>query len=135
MVEEWRAVVGYEGLYEVSNTGKVRSVTHMIHVNWNGHEYDRVVRGKLLQPKTTNNTRYLRIDLCDKNHVKKEHLIHRLVAQAFIPNPNNYPMINHKDENRWNNNVDNLEWCTASYNNNYNDSQKRRAITRKLNKR
>lgn len=86
MVEEWRAVVGYEGLYEVSNTGKIRSVTHMIHVNWDGHEYDRVVRGK-------------------------------------------------QDENRWNNNVDNLEWCTASYNNNYNNGQKRRAITRKLNRR
>lgn len=53
--------------------------------------------------------------------------VHRLVAYNFIPNPNNYPIINHKDENRSNNNISNLEWCTVSYNNTYNDAHLRRA--------
>jgi hypothetical protein len=61
---------------------------------------------------------YLRLGLC-KNGKIKYYSIHRLVAEAFIPNPNNYPCVNHKDENVQNNNVENLEWCTHKQNNNY----------------
>ena len=101
MMEEWRAVPGYEGLYEVSNMGNVRNVR----------------RNKLLRlPKT--NDGYIRVSLY-KNGIKTCFQVHRLVAQAFIENPDNLPMINHKDEDKTNNNVTNLEWCDVKYNNNY----------------
>ena len=101
MMEEWRAVPGYEGLYEVSNMGNVRNVR----------------RNKLLRLLKTNNG-YIRVFLC-KNGIKTGFQVHRLVSEAFIPNPNNLPQVNHKDEDKTNNNVDNLEWCTAKYNLNY----------------
>lgn len=98
-IEEFREVVGFEGLYEVSNYGRVRR------------------NGRILKP-WKNRKGYLHVDL-SKNGIRRKALIHRLVAQSFIPNPNNYPEINHKDENKTNNAVDNLEWCTREYNNNY----------------
>ena len=101
MMEEWRAVPGYEGLYEVSNIGNVRNVR----------------RNTLLRLQKTNKG-YIRVSLC-KNGIQTGFQVHRLVAQAFIPNPNNLPQVNHRDENPSNNNVDNLEWCTAKYNINY----------------
>lgn len=100
-MEEWRAVPGYEGLYEVSDIGNVRNVR----------------RNKLLRLTKTNNG-YIQVSLF-KNGIKTGLKVHRLVAQAFLPNPDNLPMINHKDENKTNNRVENLEWCTAKYNNNY----------------
>jgi hypothetical protein len=102
MEEEWRAVVGYEGLYEVSNLGRVRSL----------FRYKQIVKG------IPTNRGYLRVTLC-KNKVHKLCSIHRLVATAFIPNPYNYPCVNHKDEERTNNQADNLEWCSYKYNANY----------------
>ena len=101
MMEEWRAVPGYEGLYEVSNIGNVRNVR----------------RNKLLRLQKTNNG-YIRVVL-SKNGIKTAFQVHRIAAQAFIPNPDNLPQINHKDEDKTNNNVTNLEWCDAKYNNNY----------------
>ena len=74
-----------------------------------------------------NNRGYLSITLC-KNGKRKNYLIHRLIAQAFIPNPKNLPMINHKDENPLNNNIENLEWCTSKYNCNYGTGLQRRRI-------
>lgn len=100
-MEEWRAVPGYEGLYEVSNMGNVRNV-----------------RRNTLLKLSKNNNEYIRVCLC-KNCIRTLLSVHRLVAQAFIPNPNNLPQVNHKDEDKTNNNVDNLEWCTAKYNINY----------------
>lgn len=100
--EEWRAVVGYEGLYEVSNLGRVRSL----------FRYKKIVKG------VPTNKGYLRVTLC-KDKVHRLCSIHRLVAMAFLPNPNNYPCVNHKDEIRTNNKVDNLEWCSYKYNVNY----------------
>lgn len=101
MMEEWRAVPGYEGLYEVSNKGNVRNVR----------------RNKLLRLQKTNNG-YIRVVL-SKNRIKTGFQVHRLVALTFIPNPDNLPCVNHKDEDKINNSVNNLEWCTAKYNNNY----------------
>ena len=96
----WKPVVGYEGLYEVSNTGLVRSLNKL--------------KGRILTPIKKKNG-YLSICLY-KNSKQVTKLIHRMVAEAFIPNPDNLEMVNHKDEDRTNNNVDNLEWCTRAYN-------------------
>ena len=110
MEEEWRDIDGYEGYYQVSNLGRVRGVDRVTDNN-------RPIKSRLLKP-FKNNSGHLRIILIKKS-IKKHLLVHRLVAKAFIPNPNNYPIINHKDENPSNNNVENLEWCTVLYNNNY----------------
>ena len=108
--EVWRDVVEFEGFYKVSNRGDVYSVER------------RDVMGRKCGGRTLKTLRgkdgYLRINL-SKNGITKQYLIHRLVAQAFIPNQNNYLEINHKDENKTNNRVENLEWCTRKYNMNY----------------
>ena len=80
-------------------------------------------RGILMKPHLAKHGYYM-ITLCDKGR-RKTYLLHRLVAMTFIRNPKGYPQVNHKDENRINNNVDNLEWCTNRYNSNYGDKRKR----------
>ena len=110
MQEIWKDIKGYEGRYQVSNYGKVKSLTRKVDT-FNGQ---RTIEGKILKPLITN-TGYFRVDL--KQHQKHNYIsIHRLVAETFIPNPNNYPIINHKDGNPKNNQIDNLEWCSQSYN-------------------
>ena len=104
--EEWRPVDGYSGMYEVSNLGNVRSVTRVV---GNG----RLIKGQ--QIRQFERAGYLSARL-SKNHHGKFYLVHRIVARAFVPNPHNLPIINHKDENKLNNRADNLEWCTHSYN-------------------
>lgn len=101
--EIWKDIEGYEGMYQVSNLGRVKSI--------------KFRKEKILKPGR-DTYGYLHISL-SKNGERKQYLIHRLVAQAFIANPDNLSMINHKDENPSNNRVENLEWCTAKYNNNY----------------
>ena len=103
MIEEkWKDIKGYEGLYQVSNLGNIKSFGY----------------GKAILLKQFKDGKYLSVNLCkDKKH--KKYKVHRLVAEAFIPNPNNLPIINHKDENKYNNNVENLEWCSVAYNNRY----------------
>ena len=108
-VRQWTSVSGYEGLYEVSNFGEIRSIFRY---------------KKLLKP-SANAKGYLSVELW-KNKVGKRLLVHRLVAKAFIPNPNEFPQVNHKDENPRNNNAENLEWCTALYNMNYGEGAKTR---------
>lgn len=116
--EDWKPVVGYEGLYEVSNTGKVRSLTRT-YVNSRGQT--RVAVGKVLTPdekKTKNVTSnmYQRVTLTS-NGKSKHKSIHRLVAEAFVPNESaERNQINHIDCDKTNNNVDNLEWCTSKEN-------------------
>ena len=110
MAEVWKDVVGYEGLYQVSNIGNVKSL-----VGWNGHKY--VKREKILKPSMTS-TGYRKIELT-KERQKKSYKIHRLVAKAFIPEVEGKCVVNHKDGNPLNNNVENLEWCTTKENNNH----------------
>ena len=105
-IEEWKDVPGYEGLYQVSNTGRVKSLNYHNTGEDNYMKPEKLKRG------------YLRVGL-SKNNKRVRFLVHRLVAEAFIPNPHNLPQINHKDENPENNSVDNLEWCNAKYNANY----------------
>ena len=119
MREEWRPVVGYEGLYEVSNMGRVKSVERM---KWNGKGYQKIPERIL---KTIENIwGYLLVNLYQDGKMKSCS-VHRLVATAFLPNPYNLPVINHRDENKQNNIVSNLEWCTYSHNNTYNDRAKK----------
>ena len=121
MTEEiWRPVVGYEGLYEVSSYGRVRSVDR--YVKSKSESY-RLTKGKVLSGSITKDG-YVRC-LIKVNGVGRSYFAHRLVAETFIPNPDNLPQINHKDEDKRNNRVDNLEWCTAKYNMNYGSRQER----------
>lgn len=97
----WKPVVGYEGLYEVSNTGLVKSL--------NKYKKPRLLK---LTKRTDG---YLGVVLC-RDKTQRTFTVHRLVANAFLPNPDDLEMINHKDENKTNNHVNNLEWCTRAYN-------------------
>lgn len=117
MKEIWKDIPDFEGLYQVSNTGKVKSFRKSTKYG-SQPEY-------ILNPTICNHG-YAQVTLYDKAR-KKKYTVHRLVAELFIPNPDNLPQINHKDEDKTNNNVDNLEWCTAAYNNAY-GSAKIRAI-------
>ena len=120
-VEEWRPVVGYEGLYEVSNLGRVRSLDRVIIDEFieNGVPCirKRKFKGMIRKQQMTIHG-YWQVILNAKG-VCIHHRVHRLVAEAFIPNPNHLPCINHKDEDRTNNLPSNLEWCDFMYNNHY----------------
>lgn len=123
--EYWKPVVGYEGLYEVSNWGRVKSMN-----------YNHTGKEKILKPGT-NNRGYLYVVLW-KNNKQKHFLIHRLVAEAFLEIPEElkqyigtvYLQVNHKDENKKNNNVENLEFCDRTYNVNYGTRNERIALTK-----
>lgn len=117
--EIWKTIAGYEGLYEVSNWGRVKAFNYERTI-MNGLTIKRVHYDEYILPSGANakDHKYVRVTL-RKNGISTSYAIHRLVAMAFIPNPNNYPIINHKDENPSNNRVDNLEWCTTKYNINY----------------
>jgi len=112
MDEKWVPVRGYDELYMVSNLGKVKSLDRIV-PKWDGV---RSVKGRLLAGNRWSG--YPRVAL-SKNGVTRYYSVHRLVASAFIPNPENLPEINHKDESRDNNRADNLEWCDRKYNVNY----------------
>ena len=98
MKQIWKDIKGYEGLYQISNLGNVYSIKNnkllKLHISHKGYVVVCLYKNK-------------------KQHTQQ---IHRLIAQAFIPNPNNYPQINHIDGNKKNNQINNLEWCTQSYN-------------------
>lgn len=123
-MEEWKDIEGYEGLYQVSNEGRIKSLEKKYNVGYVGLKHQNEM---ILKP-TAVGKGYLHVSLC-KNGCKKYKRIHRLVAEAFIPNPNNYEVVNHKDENPQNNSVENLEWCTQEYNNNYGHRTERMAET------
>ena len=114
--EIWKDIKGFEGHYQVSDKGRVRSLKY-------GKE-------RILKPERTHNG-YLRVGLL-KNRNRKMFMVHRLVGQAFLSNSHNLPQINHKDEDKTNNRVENLEWCDGKYNMNYGTRTQR--VTEKVSK-
>lgn len=110
---DWKPVIGYEGLYEVSSTGEVRC-------RKSGH-YRPITK------KFNRFTGYYAVDL-RKGGECKTRTIHRIVAEAFLPNPDGLPYVNHKDEDKTNNSVENLEWCTQQYNTLYSSHKRRKRI-------
>ena len=122
--EVWKDVVGYEGLYQVSNKGNIYSVERKdtLGRNWGG-----LILKPVCDPRG-----YLKVVL-HKNGIRKDKRIHRLVTEAFIPNQNNCLEINHKDEIKTNNHVENLEWCTREHN--INHGERTEKARQKLSKR
>jgi hypothetical protein len=125
--EIWKNIKGYEGFYQVSNLGRVKSLDRYITYS-NGNVI--FTKGKIINGFKKDNG-YWSIDLY-KNGTKKKFHKHRLVAMEFIPNPENKPEVNHKDENRSNNCVDNLNWCTSKENKHYGSLPERRKEIAKI---
>lgn len=117
MKEYWKDIKDYEGLYQISNLGRVKSLSRYVYTSNPKFKGYRCTKEKILKSGKTKKG-YL-IVVLRKNNKSKSMYVHRLVATAFIYNPNNLPEVNHKDENPLNNNVTNLEWCTHKYNGNY----------------
>lgn len=123
-MEEWKDIEGYEGLYQVSNKGNGRSLDRTVQMKnkW-GETMTVFKKGRILKKHLYPNG-YEFFSL-HKDGKCKQLLVHRVVAKAFIPNPNNLPEVNHKNEKKESNNVENLEWCTHPYNSTYNDKHKK----------
>ena len=116
-MEEWRDIQGYEGKYMVSNYGRVKSLGRTVRC---ARGY-RIVAERILKG-SDDGYGYLQVNLC-KDGKGKWYLVHRLVAETFISNPQNLPEVNHKDEVRTNNCVQNLEWCSSQYNVEYSQAK------------
>lgn len=132
-IEIWKDIPGYEGLYQASNLGRIKSVDR--YVKWNNRyhkEYKQLKKGKILKP-AIDNYGCLIVGLSKNNKLKSKR-VHQLVVETFKPDRNNFKImddeireninlkklhINHIDENKLNNNIDNLEWCTHKYNQNW----------------
>lgn len=125
MEEIWKDIKGYEGLYQVSNLGRVKSLKRIVFSKLGKQQtiYERILKNKV------HKNGYLEVNL-NSNGIPKTTKVHRLVAEAFIPNNNNYKEINHKDENKSNNIVENLEWCSSLYNANYGNRNKKMSISK-----
>jgi len=123
-MEKWKNIIGYEGRYQVSSFGRVKSLPRWSDRNCRRQskyfEY-KMLPEKVLSPAVSG--RYAIVTLC-KDGKKVNKSVHRLVAEAFIPNPDNLPEVNHKDCNRYNNRLENLEWCDREYNINYGNRTK-----------
>lgn len=126
----WLPIKNYEGLYEVSDTGEVRSVDRVLSVT---NQKERLFKGKLIYQDLNVQVGYKQVSLW-KNNKKTNLYIHRLVAEAFIPNPSNKPDVNHIDGNRQNNHVSNLEWVTPKENSQHAISTGLQVYTHRLTK-
>lgn len=104
MIEIWKDIIGYEGIYQVSNLGRIKIIKNM-------HKGNKTTFMEI----SPNRYGYCRVSLW-KNKKRKTYCVHRLVAEAFIPNPENKPQVNHKDGQKSNNDAENLEWATSSEN-------------------
>ncbi len=109
-MEEWRDIKGYEGYYQISNLGRVKSLPRDVGSNR--------CKKEIIMKTSLDKDGYENLVL-RKDGKQKHFRVNRLVAEAFLENPNNYPQVNHKDEDKTNNNVNNLEWCSPKYNINY----------------
>ena len=109
-MEEWRDIKGYEGYYQISNFGRVKSLSRDVGSNR--------CKKETIMKTSLDKDGYEHLVL-RKNGKQRHFRVNRLVAEAFLENPNNYPQVNHKDEDKTNNNANNLEWCSAKYNVNY----------------
>lgn len=119
--EIWKDIPGYEGFYQASTEGRVRSMDRIVN-KWDGK---KLAKGRVLTP-STNLRGYLFVELF-KNGIGKMVTIHRIIAGTFIPNPDNLQQINHKDEDKTNNRASNLEWCDGVYNVRYGTNRERAA--------
>ena len=106
MEEIWKDIRGYEGLYQISNLGRIKSLP-----KWRV----KYGYGEIILKQSIGKKGYKVISL-NKNKKRKQYKVHRLIAEAFIPNPENKPQINHIDGNKLNNDINNLEWCTQNEN-------------------
>lgn len=125
MEEEWRDIPGYEGLYQVSNFGRVKSLDRLVCVDFGNNSHVKNIRymyyvqpGKIMKLRS-NPRGYIVVNLT-KDKKQKGYMVHRLVMNSFCPNNNpELTQVNHKDEIKSNNQISNLEWCTPKYNSNY----------------
>lgn len=113
MREMWKSIKGFEGIYSVSNLGDIRHEKTEKKTGTGNY-----ARQQHILKQRKNNKGYMLVDLYKENK-RYQMLVHRVVAMAFLDNPNNYSVVNHKDENPLNNKVVNLEWCSQKYNMNY----------------
>lgn len=119
-MEIWKDIKGFENCYQISNLGRIKSKDRYVRVCGGGK---RLVKSKIIKPNICTNGYYeASLNYAGKRTVK---LLHRVVAETFLDNPNNLPEVNHKDEDISNNCVDNLEWCTSKYNANYGNRNKK----------
>lgn len=126
MKEVWKDIKGYEQKYQVSNLGNIKSLARK---KYNGRAYaDK--KEQILKPRI-NKHGYLHVNLYNGHKKYKDVEVQRLVAQTFLSNPNDLPYVNHKDEDKLNNNVSNLEWCDYAYNNNYGNHNLRMSIRKR----
>lgn len=123
MEEIWKDVIGYEDKYQISSLGRVKALSR-ISKRWHG---DVILKEKILKPRK-NNRGYYEV-LLHINGKGENFLIHRLVAKSFVVNPYGYTEINHKDEDKSNNNASNIEWCTRKYNINYGSRTEKQKLT------
>ena len=120
-----KSVKGYGGYYEVDQFGRVFAVDRVVHVSDNGREYDKHLPSR--QMKQSVHTKGYKTVPLTKGGKTTTKFVHRLVAEAFIPNPDDLPFVNHIDEDKTNNFVENLEWCTEQYNSTYGKAREKHA--------
>lgn len=130
MKEIWKDISEYKGLYQISNFGRVKSLKRKVYA---GRGRMRYQYEKILSDNKTNGNGYKVVSLFKEN-VGKNHYIHRLVAEAFLNNPQNYNYVNHKDQNTFNNIYSNLEWCSQQYNCTYKNAHIKRGLKFRNNK-
>lgn len=124
--EFWKDIPNFPG-YKASNIGRIKSTERLVYVNNGKRSYGYSIPEKIMRLSVRG--KYLCVTLCLQGKHTNQ-IVHRLIANTFLENPNNYPEVNHKDENKLNNTVDNLEWCTRAYNKNYGTGNRRSADNR-----